>query len=195
MYGKGTEPANFPWPATDRVQRDTRSLFGAACRFPAEQHRGTVDRFSYQIKHVDIINITQSDSTRAQTLELHIQNRVAEELKRLQAREEQTLKDLSDKLSSEEETPSDDKKAGDQLRSLGREAVQKEVTELRKKLESRKKIAEIGDLNKGIEKARAEVVSCLRANDRRPLDCWKEVEAFKLEVGKVEAAWVEKVVR
>ena len=46
-----------------------------------------------------------------------------------------------------------------------------------------------GDINKAKEK----VVTCLRLNDRRPLDCWKEVEAFKREVGRLEGAFLGKV--
>lgn len=70
--------------------------------------------------------------------------------------------------------------------------MQNDVKELRKKLEQRKKLA---DVDEGIEKAKSEVVKCLRDNDRRPLDCWKEVETFKQEVRRLEGTWVEKVVR
>jgi altered-inheritance-of-mitochondria protein 13 len=75
---------------------------------------------------------------------------------------------------------------------LGREAVQNDVEQLKKKLEQRKKLA---DLDEGVEKTKGEVVKCLRDNDRRPLDCWKEVEHFREEVRRLEGAWVEKVVR
>jgi altered-inheritance-of-mitochondria protein 13 len=84
------------------------------------------------------------------------------------------------------------KSAGDTLRELGREAVQNDVKELRKKLEGRKKLA---DVDEGVEKAKSDVVRCLRENDRRPLDCWKEVEKFKEEVRRLEGVWVEKIVR
>ncbi|KAI9730475.1 MAG: hypothetical protein M1818_008170 [Claussenomyces sp. TS43310] len=146
----------------------------------------------------------QTDSTRAKTLDLHIQARVAEELKRLQAREDQVLRDLEAKIAAEEERkpekpgagePSSSSSAGDTLRDLGREAVQKDVRELRRKLEARKKVAEIADLDAGVDRARGEVISCLRNHDRRPLNCWEEVERFRDEVRKMEGAWVEKVVR
>jgi len=78
------------------------------------------------------------------------------------------------------------------LRDLGRESVQNDVKELKKKLDQRKKLA---DVDEGVEKAKSEVVKCLRDNDRRPLDCWKEVQTFKDEVRRLEGAWVEKVVR
>lgn len=63
---------------------------------------------------------------------------------------------------------------------------------LQKKLEERKSIR--SQLPESLENARSGVVRCLRENDRRPLDCWREVEAFKEEVRRVEKGWVEKVV-
>jgi len=54
---------------------------------------------------------------------------------------------------------------------------------------------EVGALDKDVEKVRDEVVKCLRDNDRRPLDCWREVERFREEVRRLEEKWVEKVVR
>jgi altered-inheritance-of-mitochondria protein 13 len=84
------------------------------------------------------------------------------------------------------------KSAGDTLRDLGREAVQNDVKELRKKLEQRKQLTAVDE---GVENAKSEVVKCLRENDRRPLDCWKEVENFKNEVRRLEGVWVEKIVR
>lgn len=72
-----------------------------------------------------------------------------------------------------------------------RETVLKEIERLRGKLESRKKLA---DLDENVERARADVVRCLRLNDRRPLDCWKEVEQFKQEMAKMERSFVDRVV-
>ncbi len=70
--------------------------------------------------------------------------------------------------------------------------MQNDVKELRKKLEQRKKLTSVDE---GVEKAKSQVVKCLRENDRRPLDCWKEVENFKNEVRRLEGVWVEKIVR
>lgn len=72
-----------------------------------------------------------------------------------------------------------------------RENVLKEIERLRSKLESRKKLSALDD---NVERAKTEVVNCLRINDRRPLDCWKEVDSFKQEVAKLERAFVDKVV-
>jgi altered-inheritance-of-mitochondria protein 13 len=136
---------------------------------------------------------TQTDSTRAKTLELHIQARVADELKRLQERASKDFEELTAKLSSDDEpSASPEKNAGEQLRQVGRDAVQKDVQELKSKLERRRKLVAVDE---GVDRAKSEVVRCLRENDRRPLDCWREVEAFRREVRRLEGEWVEKVVR
>ena len=63
---------------------------------------------------------------------------------------------------------------------------------MKKKLEARKKLEQVDPT---VEKAKEDVVTCLRTNDRRPLDCWKEVETFRREVGRLEREFVEKTVR
>ena len=68
--------------------------------------------------------------------------------------------------------------------------VSEEIEKLKKQLSQRKVLK---DLPKDVEKARGDVVSCLRVNDRRPLDCWKEVEVFKMAVKELEDDFVRKV--
>lgn len=65
-----------------------------------------------------------------------------------------------------------------------------ELEKLRKGLEGRKKVKE---LPAEVERAREEVVACLRLRDRRPLDCWREVEVFKGRVREMEEEFVERV--
>lgn len=142
----------------------------------------------------------QTDSTRQKTLELHIQSRVADELKQLEARESQRLRELEDKLSAEPSVPEglgsasghDGAQAERKLRDLDRDNIQREITTLRQQLEKRKRLR---NLDQNVKKAKDDVVSCLRANDRRPLDCWREVEAFKREVARLEDAFVERALR
>ncbi|PYI30113.1 DUF1690-domain-containing protein, partial [Aspergillus indologenus CBS 114.80] len=74
---------------------------------------------------------------------------------------------------------------------VSRDSVNAEIEELRARLEGRRRLAQ---LDGEVEKARAEVVGCLRLNDRRPLNCWKEVESFKREVAKMEEAFVDRIV-
>lgn len=73
-----------------------------------------------------------------------------------------------------------------------RQTVSSEVDALRARLYKRKQLRPLPET---VEKARSEVVKCLLENDRRPLDCWQEVEAFKEEVRRLEKNWVDKVVR
>lgn len=63
---------------------------------------------------------------------------------------------------------------------------------LKEKLKRRKMKEEVVK-DKAIEKTKGEIVKCLRLNDRRPLDCWREVEAFKEEVGRLEKNFLGKV--
>ncbi|TLS22669.1 uncharacterized protein PpBr36_05656 [Pyricularia pennisetigena] len=128
---------------------------------------------------------TETDASRAQLLELQVQARVAEELKKLQSAEATAVKEALDKLS--EQTPADD-----DGKQKTRFTVSKEVAALREKLEEeRKKVHSLPD---EVESARSEVVRCLREHDRRPLDCWQEVANFKEQVRKLEKGWVDKVV-
>ncbi|KAH9845817.1 MICOS complex subunit mic19-like [Teratosphaeria destructans] len=167
----------------------------------------------------------QSDSTRAQTKELNLQARVNAELTRVRDSQAQQLEDLTARLTINPEEPSSEavtppsgptgffshlaspfyqdhssikdlipglssKEKKDSGRS--HDSVHMEIMELRQKLEARKKADKSSP---EVEKAKESLVQCLRVNDRRPLDCWREVEQFKREVGKLERAFVERVGR
>ncbi|KAG0651413.1 hypothetical protein D0Z07_1651 [Hyphodiscus hymeniophilus] len=108
-------------------------------------------RFSQEL--IDSLqSSTENDSTRAKTLELHIQSRVNSELKKLQERASKDFEELSARISAAESSAVDKgKSAGDALRDLGRESVQNDVQELRKKLEQRKKLTAVDE---GVEKAK-----------------------------------------
>ncbi|KAL4890733.1 hypothetical protein BDV59DRAFT_184070 [Aspergillus ambiguus] len=171
---------------------------------------------------------SETDSSRAKSLELQIQARVSQELERLREREQQTLADIEKRLAEvrdsantaptyasptsaasypagsldldapripfagREYTPAPPAAVEQPInRNLSRETVNADIEELRAKLEGRKKLA---DLDEGVARAKADVVGCLRLNDRRPLDCWKEVEGFKREVAKLEEAFVDRIV-
>lgn len=75
---------------------------------------------------------------------------------------------------------------------MSRDVVTKEIEALKKKLDGRKKLEEV---DPQLQKAKAEVVACLRTNDRRPLDCWQEIANFKQEVGRLEKDFVEKTIK
>ena len=71
-------------------------------------------------------------------------------------------------------------------------SVSKEVAELKAKLERRKKL---DASDPAVDKAKDSLVQCLRLKDRRPLDCWEEVESFKAEVAKLEQKFVDRALR
>ncbi|KAL5611444.1 hypothetical protein BROUX41_000946 [Berkeleyomyces rouxiae] len=135
----------------------------------------------------DLIESLQSsketDLSRAKLIETHIEARVAAELAKLHNAEASRLQAVQERLgSAAAEAETDD--------SLTSHTVSKEVENLRAKLEARKTVRE---LPPNVETARGNVVRCLREHDRRPLDCWKEVQAFKDEVKALEKTWVDKV--
>ncbi|KAJ8610636.1 hypothetical protein MRB53_038415 [Persea americana] len=131
----------------------------------------------------------ETDSTRARNLEHIIQARVTSELEKLLSNSTQRLTEQSEAASKEDSRPSaapsltekpllnrlTEKITGavtssdeEKKKELDRSAVQKEIDALRKKLDSRRKVVE---KDAAVEKAKDEVVTCLRLNDRRPLDC------------------------
>ncbi|KAJ5902711.1 hypothetical protein N7495_003239 [Penicillium taxi] len=76
-------------------------------------------------------------------------------------------------------------------REVSSGSVVSEIEQLRARLDGRRKLVV---LDEDVERAKADVTGCLRLHDRRPLNCWKEVEAFKAEVAKLEAAFVDRIV-
>ncbi|KAH8151684.1 uncharacterized protein LAJ45_04306 [Morchella importuna] len=128
---------------------------------------------------------SETDSTREKTLELHIQSRVESELQRLQQRESQILNDLEEKLTAE------DKKHGSAEKNPGRKKVQAELDALRQRLNG---IPKVHELDKDVEKARDDVIKCLRSHDRTPLDCHREVDEFKAQTRRLERQFVVRTV-
>lgn len=165
--------------------------------------------------------MTQTDSTRAQDLELKVQSRVNSELKRIRDSQQKQLDELTASLTTNppkegDAAPKDQRDPNSLLSHLSspfyqdnrsssgpaaetkqesdrsHDSVQKEIMDLRQKLESRKKLDKISP---EVEKAKDSLIGCLRMNDRRPLDCWQEVENFKAEVSKLEKAFIQKAGR
>ncbi|RMD43094.1 hypothetical protein DV735_g2009, partial [Chaetothyriales sp. CBS 134920] len=125
----------------------------------------------------------ETNSTRAKTLDLHIAQRAAAKAPSLLELSSVSPKDLIASVGLGQQSDDDHKAATTQK-------VQAEIDRLKKELGQRKVLKE---LPKDVDKARNDVVACLRLNDRRPLDCWKEVEAFKREVKKLEDEFVSRL--
>ncbi|PHH65766.1 hypothetical protein CDD81_1493 [Ophiocordyceps australis] len=141
---------------------------------------------------LDLIEKLQSnaetDASRTRLFDQHVQMLVADELKRQGKRETEVLREAHDKIAAAAALVAE--KKGDKDGGPSHSLVSQEVEALWQKLDERKKVR---DLPEAVDKARNEVVRCLRENDRRPLDCWQEVQRFKAEVKGLEKKWVDKV--
>ncbi|KAL9629949.1 MAG: hypothetical protein Q9164_006651, partial [Protoblastenia rupestris] len=85
----------------------------------------------------------QSDNTRASELELHIQRRVAGELRRLDAETTASIRKLEDEISASPESgtteqPPSISGSNEKSRELSRTKVQEEIDTLKTKLQERK---------------------------------------------------------
>lgn len=109
----------------------------------------------------------ESDYARAQYTEEYIQERVAEELRKLEA---ETIKGFQDKVHeiSQKETTNETSvvSSNEKLESLIK-ALHENATKM--KIE----------IPVNISEARNSVVSCLKENKGKVLNCWSEVEDFK----------------
>ncbi|KAJ9618014.1 uncharacterized protein PV06_09254 [Exophiala oligosperma] len=158
---------------------------------------------------------SETNSTRAKTLELHIAQRVAAELEKIKQHESSAVEEARKRIAAAGEalgssSSSDSSSSGNSLLQMpslspkdllesGEEKerkaqtsakVQQEIEKLKQTLSQRKILK---DLPGEVESARQDVISCLRINDRKPLDCWKEVEIFKRAVRKMEESYVSSV--
>ncbi|KAI6782583.1 altered inheritance of mitochondria protein-like protein [Emericellopsis cladophorae] len=134
----------------------------------------------------DLVDSLQSnhetDASRSRLAEAQIQARVAAELQKHLSQQSDALRSAHEGIASAEDKKADSSKSTP--------AVNKQIENLRHLLEERKQVRPLPD---SVDGARGELVRCLTENDRRPLDCWAEVEKFKTEVKKLEQEWVNKV--
>ena len=111
-----------------------------------------------------------------------VRQRLAAESAALRQKEAEILSSISAALEKEN---LDKEKPGMTSEVLGRDI--EEVREKIERMAQDKKYKE----NPALVQAKEGVVLCYRNNAERPLDCWREVEAFKTEVGKLEQAFVK----
>lgn len=116
-------------------------------------------------------NSPESDYSRAQYTEKYIQDRVAQELKKL---ESDTVKQFQ-QTTNDSILPKDDNdvisvpKSNEKVQHL--KQLMKENIELT--------LVQITD---EIKSTRENVVKCFKLNDGKPLNCWDEVQAFRQSV-------------
>lgn len=127
--------------------------------------KAPVDYSASFLSHLE--NSQESDYTRSQYAENYIQERVASELKKLEAEAVQSFKDttasviLKDTNNTVSVAKSNDK-----------------IAQLSQLLQENAKLVAV-ELGDDIVKARSSVIACLKDNKGKPLNCWDEVEQFK----------------
>ncbi|KAI5803401.1 hypothetical protein DFH27DRAFT_555620 [Peziza echinospora] len=144
---------------------------------------------------------SETDSTRSKATDLHIAQLVNSELQRLQAREDEILNQLSNSDLAPAESGSTGTSilsnflpsSGQQEDPLNRQSLQEKVEGLKRRLSSVPAPEERPE-DPEIVNTRQAVVNCLRINDRRPLDCYAEIERFKGVARKREKEFVVSVV-
>ena len=67
--------------------------------------------------------------------------------------------------------------------------LEQDLEELRKQIEKRPKAMEE---DSKVKAARSAVITCLRTNEKRPLNCYKEVEHFKESVKTLQRSFIQK---
>ncbi|KAF8425255.1 putative altered inheritance of mitochondria protein 13, mitochondrial [Tirmania nivea] len=134
---------------------------------------------------------SESDSTREKASDLHIAQLVHSELARLQSREDELLSQLSTAPTPASTTNGAD--PADAL-ALSRDSLAQKVAEIKHRLENIPGGRGIAEEDDEVKRARGEVVNCLKERDRRPLDCWAEVQAFRDVARRREKGFVVGVI-
>ncbi|CCE78236.1 Piso0_000854 [Millerozyma farinosa CBS 7064] len=118
-------------------------------------------------------NSTESDYSRAQYTEKYIQDRVANELKKLE----------SEALAKLQSTAQDALIKDDQP-GLSVSSANEKVEKLTKILQENAEKAKVV-VPENVAKAKKDVIECLKNNESKSLNCWEEVENFKKLVRNV----------
>ncbi|ORY86898.1 hypothetical protein BCR37DRAFT_376179 [Protomyces lactucae-debilis] len=132
------------------------------------------------VSHLDAQS--ESDLSRAASLEQHIQDRVKQELQKLRSREREALAAATQKAA--EENIGMEKKGG-----LDSNMLEQDINDLKKKLQKR---PTLGAEDKEVSAQREKVISCLKSHQGRSLDCDHEVTAFKESVAQLQRKFVER---
>ncbi|EGW34656.1 uncharacterized protein SPAPADRAFT_53096 [Spathaspora passalidarum NRRL Y-27907] len=115
-------------------------------------------------------NTPESEYSRAQHTEKYIQERVAAELSKL---ESQTIAQFQNTTNSALLTDDDKTTA---LPSVA--ALNEKIAKLTQVLQENAKLAKI-EVPSTIAASREAVISCLKENQGKSLNCWEEVEVFR----------------
>jgi len=119
----------------------------------------------------------ESDYTRAQYTENHIQERIKQELQKIQKESSESLKEALDKLTLLAEKKGSNKDGKDSI------SLKHKLEELKSKLDARPSRLQV---DPPVMTSKEALVNCIVDNKDRPLNCWDEVEAFKNQIRAFE---------
>ncbi|THH27632.1 hypothetical protein EUX98_g6555 [Antrodiella citrinella] len=136
---------------------------------------------------------------RQSTLDSHIRSRIQDELTRLRQEEESIKQEIEHalekenldrerELAGEESATEDDAQAAGGVKSSA--AMIGDLEDLKHKVDRYQKRRDDSSVSDLQAKSLA-VVNCYRSNTTTSLDCWKEVNNFKLSVVEVEQHYVD----
>ncbi|ODQ78661.1 hypothetical protein BABINDRAFT_8910 [Babjeviella inositovora NRRL Y-12698] len=112
-------------------------------------------------------NSAETDYTRSQNAEQYIQERIAQELRGLEAKAQQQFEgQLTSALLTKDEN-----------NDASSSALSEKLSKLTEKLQEAK-FSAVGP-SKTVLSAKQSVIQCLQDNKGKPLNCWDEVESFK----------------
>ncbi|CAN3359298.1 MICOS complex subunit Mic19p [Diutina catenulata] len=109
----------------------------------------------------------ESDYSRAQYTEKYIQERVAEELQKLERDAVTKFQKTTDSALSKDPRP-----------ELSVATTNEKIEKLTKALQENAKLSKV-ELSPETESARGDVLACLKANEGKTLNCWDEVAKFE----------------
>lgn len=135
------------------------------------------------LQHLD--SLDSSDSTRSLELESTIQKRVSEELKKLRDAESKALAQISYELSLQNI-------ASESKSELNSVILSADLDDLKKQVQRRLPQGHDSELVKQVSQRKQGVISCLKDNKDRALDCKTEVEQFKASVRSLQQEFISK---
>ncbi|PVG00302.1 hypothetical protein CPB86DRAFT_782882 [Serendipita vermifera] len=145
------------------------------------------------------LDSTTTSPEREEALDRHVRERIHAELVKLQEEEEDVKKALraaleKENLGRERAIAGDTSAEGDSeatnAGSRGTASLREDIEAVKRRAEKYAQRKHLGG-DTAIEESRQALVKCYREHLQRPLDCWREVEEFKKQVGAIEAKFVE----
>lgn len=113
-------------------------------------------------------NSPESDYSRAQYTEKYIQDRVSQELKKLEA---ETVKQF-------QQTTNDAILPADNEQRVSVPSSNEKIQRLKQLMQENILLTKV-EVSDDIQQARKQVINCFKDNDGKPLNCWDEVQAFR----------------